>query len=87
MLFLFVEFVFIAFGFSATYQKMNAFQILIHFTGCMHSFLMIVAEYSYTNVGPIFFLYCVIPFALEVVVGVLVCKNKFIMDSIREKKV
>ena len=52
----------------------------------MHSFLMIVAEYSYTNIGPIFFLYCLIPFALEVCVGIMVFKNSRIFKSIHNKR-
>ena len=68
-------------GISVMFEKINVFQVLLHFVGVNHLILMILDRYSYTQMRSILFFYAFIPFMLEVIVSLFACKKINIINK------
>ena len=62
---LIIQLIVLSSGISVMFEKINIFQVLLHFVGVNHLTLMILDRYSYTQMRPIMWFYAIIPFGLE----------------------
>ena len=84
---LFIEFFTLTFGISTVFQKVNVFQILFHFIGCIHLSLMVLIRYNYKHMRPIIFFYVIIPVFLELSVLCMAYGKFKVMGYIQDNKV
>ena len=86
LLLLFLEFFTLSFGISILFEKVNVFQVLLHFAGCVHIGMMILQRYNYTQLWPIVVFYVLIPFVLEIAIIFQACLKYRVVWQIEDQK-
>ena len=83
---LFLEFFTLSFGISILFEKLNVFQIILHFLGVLHIGMLILLRYSYTQLYPILTFYVILPFLLEFGVVIHACIQYRIVWNIEDRR-
>jgi len=81
---IFLEFVTLTFGISLLFNKINAFQIVLHFIGCLGTIWQILNLNQFTMMWSLMAFFGIIPFVLEVSVILLAFTRYHVIDQVEQ---
>ena len=79
---IFLEFVTLTFGISFLFNKINVFQIVLHFIGCLGTVWQILNMNQFTMMWSLMAFFGVLPFLLEVSVILLAFTRYHVIDQV-----
>jgi phage-related holin len=79
---IFLEFVTLTFGISFLFNKINVFQIVLHFIGCLGTIWQILNLNQHTMMWSLMAFFGVIPFVLEISVVLLAFTRYHVIDQV-----
>ena len=79
---LFCEFVTVLFGVSLLFDRINVFQIVFHFLGCITCIWQILDTFQYKTMWSIMCFFGLIPFLLEISVVFAACNKYKVINKV-----
>lgn len=79
---IFLEFITLIFGVSLLFNKVNVFQIVLHFIGCLATIWQILNHNNYKMMWSLMAFFGVIPFLLEMSVLALAFTRYHVVDQV-----
>ena len=84
MALLFLEFATLIFGVSLLFNKVNAFQIVLHFIGCLATIWQILNLNQYKTMWTLMGFFGALPFSMEVFVIILAFTRYHVIDQVEQ---
>ena len=84
LMMIFLEFLTLIFGVSIMFNKVNVFQCVLHFIGCLATIWQILNHNNYKMMWSLMAFFGVIPFAMEVSVIVLAFTRYHVIDQVEQ---
>ena len=81
---IFLEFLTLIFGVSLLFNRVNVFQIVLHFIGCLSTIWQILNHDQYKNMWSLMAFFGVIPFVMEMSVLVLAFTRYHVIDQVEQ---
>ena len=81
---IFLEFVTLTFGISLLFNKINAFQVVLHFIGCLGTIWQLLNLNQHTMMWSLMCFFGILPFILEVSVILLAFTRYHVIDQVEQ---